>query len=131
MKITLSTGMVIDVRPVPPFALAEIERHYTFPVLEGTELAQAQAARERMTREAAWLMALPDVTVPDDWQFPRGLRYAGIQPREGDDGLLLDYIEFGVLIAPSDIQAVQAVMYSSDLTEEEIGAAEATFPAIS
>lgn len=128
--VTLSTGQSVAVQPVPPFALAEIERRYTPAyATAATEDPAARASREKLAREVAWLMALPDVAVPDDWQFPRALRYAGVEPREGDEGRLLDYIEYGLLVTPGDIQAVQAVMYGSALTEDDIGAAETTFPA--
>jgi hypothetical protein len=128
MTLTLSNGIVVEVQSVPPFALAEIERRFSsIEGLEGAELKQAQDARARLAREAAWLMALPDVTVPENWEFPRGLRYAGIQAREGEAGELLDYIEYGLLCTPQDIQDVQRVMYGADLTEEDISTAEATF----
>jgi len=127
-SVTLCNGQILTVQPVPPFALAEIERRYTpASATAASEDPAARLAREQITREVAWLLALPDVTVPADWQFPRALRYAGIEPREGEEGRLLDYIEYGLLLTPADIQAVQAVMYG-DVTEDEIGAAEATFP---
>jgi len=128
-SVTLSTGQTVQVSPVPPFALAEIERRYT-PAFTGDAVEEraAQASREKLVREVAWLMALPDVVAPDDWQFPRGLRYAGIAPREGDEGRILDYIEYGLLTTPGDIQAVQAVMYGADVTESDVHAAEAAFP---
>ncbi len=126
--VKLTSGIVVKVLPVPPFALAEVERHFVFADrLEGEEAEAAQSARALMVREAAWLMALPDVEVPEDWVFPRGLRYAGVQPREGEEGRLLDYIEYGLLLTSGDVQAVQATMYESSLTGEELGIAEATF----
>jgi hypothetical protein len=128
--VTLSTGQSLAVQPVPPFALAEIERRYAAPHdTLASEDPAARASREKLTREVAWLLALPDVVTPEDWQFPRALRYAGIEPRDGDEGRLLDYIEYALLVTPGDIQAVQAVMYGAALTEDDIGAAEAVFPA--
>ena len=114
MQIILTNGIQIEVQPVPPFALAEIQRRHP--------------DQPQLAREAAWLMALPTITVPEDWQFPRGLQYAGVEPRPGNEGRLLDYIEYGLLIMSNDIQSVQSIMYGGDLTEEEISAAEEMFP---
>jgi len=128
MDILLSNGQMLIVTPVPPFALAEINRRYPVPAnLSATDAQAALAEREKLAREVAWLLALPVVDVPIDWTFPRGLVYAGIQPREGESGRLLDYIEYGLLVTPADIAAVQAVMYGADVTEPEVTAAEATF----
>ncbi len=121
--VSLSNGQTLTVHPVPPFAMTAIAR--SLPA----NTPEAQAARERLMQEAAWLMALPGVSVPQDWAFPRGLSYAGIQSREGDEGRLLDYIEYGLLLTPADIQSVQVAMYGTALTEDDIGAAEDTFPA--
>jgi hypothetical protein len=128
VKVTLSTGQEIEVLPVPPFALAAVKAAHPPPTnLEPAELAEALATQERLTREVSWLIALPDVEVPEDWEFPRGLRYAGIHPREGEEGRRLDYIEYRLLITHEDLVQVREVMYGAVLSEEEIAAAEATF----
>ncbi len=119
--VTLSNGQTIEVYPVPPFALTNVEARYPATTPEGIAL------RERMIRETAWLLALPDVKVPADWQCPRALQHAGIEPRQGETGRMLDYIEYGLLLTADDIRAVQAAMYGGALTEEEIGAAEDSF----
>jgi hypothetical protein len=127
--ITLSNGQEVEVQPVPPLALSVIgERN---PVPENLDAEQTQAAmsaQDRLVNEAAWLMALGHVEVPEDWQFPRGLTYAGIQPREGDAGRVLDYIEYGLLVTTDDLKKVQQAMYGDALTESEVDAAEAIFP---
>lgn len=129
-KVKLTNGVVITVEPVPPFALNAVERRFTALVSgDSPESYAARDSMEQMIKEAAWLMAIKDVEVPDSWNFPRGLLYAGVQPREGDDGRLLDYIEYGLLLTPADVQAVQAVMYDSNLTGDELSEAEETFPA--
>jgi hypothetical protein len=129
-KVKLTNGIVITVEPVPPFALNAVERRFVALVSgDSPESNAARASMEQMIKEAAWLMAIKDVVVPDDWTFPRGLRYAGVQPREGEDGRLLDYIEYGLLLTASDVQAVQAVMYDASLTGDELSDAEETFPA--
>lgn len=119
--VTLSNGQTVEVYPVPPFALTNVEARYP----GGTP--EAVALRERMIRETAWLLALPDVSIPEGWQCPRALQHAGIEPRQGTTGRILDYIEYGLLLTADDIRAVQAAMYGGALTEDEIGAAEATF----
>lgn len=122
MKVLLSNNCSVEVLPVPPFALAVVASR--FP---GDDAATI-ATREQTQRETAWLIALPGLTVPDDWQFPDGLRYAGVEPRAGGAGRLLDYIEYGLLQTNNDILSVQTVMYAETVTEDEIGAAEAVFP---
>lgn len=122
MKVLLSGDRSVDVYVVPPFALTAVAAR--FP---GDDAATV-ATREQMQRETAWLIAMPGLTVPDDWQFPDGLRYAGVEPRAGGAGRLLDYIEYGLLQTNNDILSVQTVMYAETVTEDEIGAAEAVFP---
>lgn len=120
MNVTLSNGQTLTVQPVPPFVLTDAQ--HALSHLEKTE-------NERALRGVALLCALPEISVPDDWKFPRGLTYAGIAPRAGEDGRALDYIEYGLLTTGEDLSAVQAVMYGADLTEPEVAAAEATFRA--
>ncbi|HOU13466.1 MAG TPA: hypothetical protein PKZ84_10135 [Anaerolineae bacterium] len=119
--VTLSNGRTVEVYPVPPFALTNVEARYPGVTPEAVTL------RERMIRETAWLLALPDVSIPEGWQCPRALQHAGIEPRQGETGRILDYIEYGLLLTADDIRAVQVAMYGGALTEDEIGAAEATF----
>jgi hypothetical protein len=71
-------------------------------------------------------MALPEVAVPNEWTFPEALRRVGIEPRTGDDGRRLDYIEYELLRSAQDVKAVQDVMYGP-LGEQEVEAAVATF----
>ncbi len=128
MMVELSHGPV-EVQPVPPFLYANIEAAHPIPAqLDPEAAAQALAARERLQRETAWLVALAAVTPPAGWRFPAALAYAGLQPREGEAGRKLDYIEYALLATAEDVQRVQAVMYGGALTEAEIGAAEAAFP---
>lgn len=129
-QITLSNGKTIEVQPVPPLALNVITARHPLPVdADEAETQSAMQARERLLNEAAWLLALENVEVPDDWSFPTGLLHAGVEPRTGDHGPLLDYIEYGLLATTADVQRVQAAMYGEALTEAEVVAAEATFPA--
>jgi len=118
VNVTLSSGQTLTVKPVPPFVLTDA--HHALSTLSDSE-------KDRALRGVALLCALPEIKVPDDWKFPRGLTYAGAVPRAGVDGRLLDYIEYGLLVTPADIAAVQAVMYGADVTEPEVTAAEATF----
>lgn len=139
-KITLSNGVEVQVYPVPPFALSAIEARYSEPEMpEGdreslewrrwvSELRQARAQREQAVTEAALLVALRDVELPEGWRLPEAFRLAGFQEREGERGRRLDYVQYELLIAPGDLVAVQSAMYGSTLTEEEVKAAEATFP---
>lgn len=115
--VELSSGVIVVVYPVPPFALTSVETLHC---------DKGHAERERLVRETAWLLALPNVTPPADWQFPRALEHAGIEPRAGAHGRLLDYIEYGLLATPADVRLVQHAMYGA-LAEGEIGAAEAAF----
>ncbi len=107
----------MDVYPVPPFALTNVE---------AVNRDKTPAEREHLIRETAWLLALPTVTLPADWQFPAALQYAGINPRSGDVGRKLDYIEYALLATGEDVRIVQMAMYGA-LAEDEIGAAEDSF----
>lgn len=129
-EVTLSNGDTVTVQPVPPFTLTVAEARHPIPEnLDAEETRAAMAERERVLREVAWLVAFEDLQVPDDWSFPRGLQHAGTEPREGDEGRLLDYVEYSLLKTPSDIQQVQKVMYGEALTEAEVDAAASAFPA--
>lgn len=128
MIVTLSDGQAVNVKSVPPFALAVVAAKFPVPDGEKKEIAIALAEQERRQREVAWLIAFEGLAVPEEWQFPDGLRYVGIEPRAGEKGRLLDYIEFGLLQTSADVSKVQTVMYDSAVTEEEIEAAEAVFP---
>ena len=126
--VTLSTGQTVTVHPVPPFALTAVEARLPIDADAAAETVQQQMLdRERSLREAAFLIALEGITVPEDWQFPKGLLYADVQPRASEDGRLLDYIEYGLLQTPQDIERVQDVMYGSAVTTAEVEAAEAMF----
>jgi hypothetical protein len=128
-RVTFSNGRTEEVQPVPPLAISVIGAQHPIPEnLDADETQAAMAARERLINEAAWLMALGHVEVPEDWQFPRGLTYAGIKPREGDEGRVLDYIEYGLLATTEDLEKVQVAMYGDALTEAEVDAAAAIFP---
>ena len=142
-KITLSNGVEVQVYPVPPFALSAIESQYPDPEMPMpkmeqdspewrrwvSEMQQARERREQAITEAALLVALRDVELPEGWRLPEAFRLAGFQEREGERGRRLDYIQYELLIAPGDLVAVQNAMYGSTLTEGEVEAAEATFPA--
>lgn len=120
-EVTLSNGQTLAVESVPPFALGEVSRRIP------ASAPEAEEARAALAREVAWLMALPTLSVPEEWKFPRGLIHAGIQPRDGENGRILDYIEYELLRTHQDIADVQSAMYGTAITEEEISAAEATF----
>lgn len=123
--VRFSNGEALHVYPVPPFVFTAIEAAHPLP---DPPTPGAMVDRECLLREAAWLMALPEVRVPEAWEFPRALTYAGLAPRVGDEGRLLDYIEYELLATAEDVRAVQLAMYGGALTEAEIGTAEAAFP---
>lgn len=130
-RVILSSGQPVDVHPVPPFFLTAVQNEYRVDAdMAGDSSLAALETRAQAVREAAWLMALPSVIVPAGWKFPFALEYCGIEPREGDVGLWLDYVEYGLLATGDDVRAVQAAMYGApEVTEDEIRDAEATFPA--
>lgn len=126
-ELTLSNGQRVRVLPVPPCALAAIESRFPLPETQDMErFRAAMEARSTALRETGWLMALPEVVVPSEWAFPEALRRVGIEPRTGDDGRRLDYIEYELLRSAEDVRAVQDVMYGP-LGEQEVEAAVATF----
>ncbi len=127
-EITLSNGRVVRVCPVPPFALSAVEEKFPLPAEDDSALVTAVLARrERAVRDVAWLCALPDVAVPDDWRFPVALNYAGVEPRPGELGRKIDYIEYELLASTEDVTRVREAMWGV-LSEADVAAAEATFP---
>lgn len=127
MIVKLSTGIEVEVQPVPPLALTNVAALLPLRGLDETTYNAVQAARKRSVQDTAWLLAFPGLRAPDSWQFPLALQHVGLQPREGDTGRLLDYIEYGLLLNNDDIQRVQAVMHDGALTEAEVEAAVETF----
>lgn len=126
-EITLSNGRRVRVLPVPPFAVAAVESRFPLPEAEDHErFRQALEARAAAVRETGWLMALPEVTVPDGWQFPDALERVGIHAREGEVGQRLDYIEYDLLRSTDDVRAVLDIMHGP-IAEAEVAQAVATF----
>ena len=119
MRITLSNGQVVEVRSVPPLAIAAIS----------ARLPEDYTPRQREAaiQTAAWSMAFPELDVPRDWQIPQNLRRAGIEPREGDVGRFADYVEYELLTNSEDVAKAQAVMWEGVVTEAEVAAVEAVF----
>jgi len=115
-RITLKSGIEVTVYPVPPIGMTDI-----------TRANRDHGDVNNLRSDAALLTALPEVEVPDDWRFPDGLRYGGLEPTPGEFGRRLDYIKYGLLLDASDINAVLAVMYGDSVSEEEIASAEAAF----
>jgi hypothetical protein len=90
---------------------------------------RAMDEREERIGFSIYLLAMPDLEPPVGWQIPRGLLYSGVRPREGEFGLLIDYIEHGLIASGGDIDAIMAVAYGHSISEGEVEAVEATFPA--
>jgi hypothetical protein len=136
-KVTFSNGEEHEVLRVPPYALRRVGADHPLPDLPEPDapdfeerVAEVNAlyeARGRLLHETSLLMALPDVEVPEDWAFPRGLRHGGVEPRQGENGTWLDYVEYGLLRTQEDIEALQDAMHGKPLSREEVTAAEETF----
>lgn len=135
-KITFSNGRTENVYSVPPNLTGNIKRQIEndprFAITDDDTTddvirkgCERDDAVYKETRGAALAWAFQDTKVPDGWQFPRIILEKGITPRDGDDGRLADYIEYGLLANAKDANLAGAVM--AGLTEEDIGAASAGF----
>lgn len=65
---------------------------------------------------------------PKDWELDPVLSFYGMEPRGGPRGRRVDYIRYEIFQTAKDTVEAQKVMYGSDLTIEEVDAAEAMFP---
>ena len=154
-EVKLSTGVVVTVAPVPQKIYDVVRMKHPdppVPVLEDDRTAtgepmrfenredpdylrakrEAEAARQTDWAEASLLFGLPDVEVPDGWQPPvEELEYltdGQWQPRQGEAGRRLDYIEWDLLRVVADYQKVQAAINElAMVSEEATDAIEATF----
>lgn len=154
-QVKLSTGVTVTVAPVPQKIYDVIRMKHpdpSVPILEDDRTATGepmrfenredadylQAKREvNQARQTAWaeamlLFGLPEVQAPDEWQPPaEELEYLSggqWQPRQGDTGHKLDWIEWDLLRVVTDYQKVQAAINElAGVSEEAVDAIEATF----
>jgi hypothetical protein len=140
-QVKLFNGKMVVVHPVPPFVLSVVEAQYPMP--EPPNVAQdedetawrawhaesrrVEAARDTARNEAALLVALRDVELPEDWTFPLALTMAGIEARDGERGRRLDYIQYELIQTPHDLAEIQAQMFIGCVLEEEVQAVGDTF----
>jgi len=98
-----------------------------------------EEARPRLQDEFMWYWGvvswkLPEMDrftarVPKGWKFPPELKEFGLQPREGARGKRLDFIRYGLLVTPSDVEKARNVMFDiGSLTAMEVDAAVDSFP---
>lgn len=154
-EVTLSTGVTVTVAPVPqkiydvirmkhpdpPVPILESDKTATGEVMryENREdpdyqrsMMEAAQARQMAWAEAMLLFGLPDVEAPVGWVAPfEELAYIdpAWEPRKGDQGRKLDYIEWELLRAPGDHQEVVAAIGDlAMIPERAVDAIEDTFP---
>lgn len=154
-EVKLSTGVTVTVAPVPQKIYDVIRMKHPdppVPVLEDDRTATGEAMRyenrddpdykealreAKRARQTAWaeaslLFGLPEVQVPDSWQPPfEELEYltdGQWEPRQGEKGRKLDYIEWKLLAVVGDYQKVQAAINQlAMVSEEAVDAIEDTF----
>lgn len=153
-QVTLSTGTIVTVAPVPQKVFDVIQMQHPdppVPVLEDNRTATgepmryenrkdpgylAALAEARQTRQVKWaeamlLFGLPEVGAPEGWSPPQEeLVYISPdwKPREGRQGRRLDYIEWELLRNPGDFRRVIAALNElATVPEEAVDAIEATF----
>jgi hypothetical protein len=154
-EVKLSTGVVVTVHPVPQKIYDVIRMKHPdppVPILEDDRTAtgepmrfehrddpdykaalrEAEQARQTAWAEASLLFGLPDVEVPDGWEPPvEELEYltdGQWEPRRGEQGRKLDYMEWDLLAVVGDYQRVQAAINQLAMVSEEAAdAVEATF----
>lgn len=153
--ITLSSG-TIRVHSVPPKIHQIVEKRLPLPdppivetvtatgatirtqILDDSDhlaiVAEIEAKRDDLFSEMYMLMALREVTVPEDFDaetLVETLQYADPdwKPREGPAGKKLDYIEWELLADTDDYGLVTDIIAKlSGVDTEEVEAVEASFP---
>jgi len=153
--VTLSTGVVLRVRPMPPLRLRmKIGARHPDPEPPKKEipvnipggrptiindvsdpaylqaLGEAREARFNAIHEFTWSWAVDIPDPPKGWKVESGLDKVLTRDewRAGKDGERLDYLEYVVVRLDSDSELVARVINSTELvTEEEIKAAEDSF----
>ena len=147
MKVTLSTGIEIEIATPPVFRVYDLaDKMYPPPdppVVEDTTVTgetirmeivddpgylaevEVQEARHRKAiDELSILLALRSVEVPEDFdvmEFSSELQYMDPdwKPRDGEMGQKLDYIEFVLLAAPRDQLLVQEIVNDMCAIDQE------------
>lgn len=153
-EVTLQSGEIVKVYPVPHFAVVAAQATVKLPTpplatvksaagheeqyLDQSADSSAYQAyvRERAAAERAaadartefiLLSALRDVVAPADDDWYELVEYAGIKRREGKQGRRLDFIQYALLM-PSDATAVlNAVNELSYPSEERVAAKMESF----
>lgn len=154
-EVKLSTGVTVTVAPVPQKIYDVIRMKHPdppVPILEDTNTAtgepmryenpddpdykqalrEAEQARQTAWAEASLLFGLPEVEVPEGWEPPvEELEYltgGQWEPRQGEQGRKLDYIEWDLLSVVGDYQRVQAAINElAMVSEKAVDAVEGTF----
>ena len=159
-EITLSTGEEVFVAtwpqklgdilrkqyPDPPIPIKEDTEHPTAtgePVFYEDpkdpkyllETARVKAQRNLKWGEGQLLFGLPNIRVPEDWEPPTDdIQYfdPDWQPRPGEKGRKIDYIEWELLKNPKDMGLFFTTIYElaglEGELEEAAGAVEDSFP---
>ena len=116
---------------MPPYLIKRIEDLPEFQIdweAEDDEQAKSKAnALAQRKEDVAYLYAFEDWSVPRGWQFPESLRYGGVEPRDGDEGRKLDWIQYELLSSANDFAKAQRAMFG--VTAEEVEAASKSFRA--
>lgn len=135
---------------IPPPPMEEIKGKTgisRLPARQGTpeydlwqqEVDRARRAGERIRIEAYYTLGVvswklrgqksfSDV-IPDDWEIPARLIQAGLKPHVGIDGRRWDFILYGLITTPADMQALSNVLLGKGpLMEAEVEAASNQFP---
>lgn len=144
-EVTLSSGAVVKVVPVPQKVYDLIRMRYPDPsvpigkdsrtatgeVMQFEtpddpdylrELTAAERSRQLAWAEAMLLFGLPDVEIPDGWEPPGDdIQYIDPDwtPREGARGRKLDYIEWELLRTAGDHQKVVVALNELSMISEE------------
>jgi len=98
-----------------------------------------EEARDRLQNEFMWYWGvvswkLPEMdrftaNPPTGWKFPQELEDFGLKPGEGTRGKRLDFIRYGLLITPSDVEQARKIMFDiGPLAAAEVDAAVDSFP---
>lgn len=156
-KIKLSTGVTVFVATVPQKLADILNTKYPdpkVPIVEDTahptatgepvmvedrndpqyrrELAETQRKRWAAWAEGQLLFGLPDVVVPEGWEPPTDdIQYLDPdwEPKGGERGRKLDYLEWGLLSDPADWALFFATINElAGVSEEATDAVEETFP---
>lgn len=105
----------------------DVEVSYEEGDQEYLEWAKALDDLVKLQKETAWLWFFEGrLEVPEDWEVPAALQWAGVKPEKDVFKRMLQYIRYAVILTIDDENAI-AEAARNEITREEVAAAGELF----